>query len=129
MYAEALPVKQQDVSPQQLQKQNIQIAKYVAIELSKDLPKTIDKYTKFIDIKAKNTNLIYTFEINTGSKSDEAVKKDDYKRMKRSVINGVCRSSKRFMEAQIGITYIYKSAVSKQKLFHFDIDQSKCNNL
>jgi len=126
IFAKELPVKQQDVSPQQLQKQNKEITILVAKELSKDLPKDIDKYTKFTSIVANDATLTYTFEINTGSKSDKIVMKEDKKRMEEAVVNGVCRSSKRFMDAQITIIYVYKSAKSKTKLFQFDITQSKC---
>ncbi len=127
--ANNLPVKNQDVSPEQLKKQNKEITILVAEQLSKDLPKEIDKYTKFTNIEAVGATLIYTFEINTGSKSDEAVIKEDEARMKKGITNGVCRSSKRFMDAQITITYIYKSAKSKAKLFQFDIKQADCYKL
>ena len=121
-----LPVKNQDVSPQQLQKQNKEIAQLVATELSKTLPKKIDKYTILNSVKAKDSNLIYTFEINTGAKSDETVRKEDKTRMKTAITNGVCRSSKRFMDAQVVITYLYISSTSKEELFRFDIKQSDC---
>ena len=118
LFAQNLPIKNQDVSPQQLQKQNIEIIKLVATELSKDLPKIVDKYTKFTKIEAIGTNLIYTFEINTGAKSDKSVIKNDKKRMELGVTSGICSSSKRFMDAQITITYIYKSAATGSKYFN-----------
>ena len=52
--ANNLPIKQQDVSPQQLQKQNRQIVKLAAQELSKQLPQKVDKYTTIVDIKSKD---------------------------------------------------------------------------
>jgi hypothetical protein len=129
LFAQSLPVKNQDVSPQQLQKQNTEIAKLVATELSKDLPKIVDKFTKFTKIEAIDANLIYTFEINAGAKSDESIIKNDKKRMEKGVTSGICKSSKRFMDALITITYIYRSAATGSKLFQFDIDQQKCYKL
>jgi predicted TIM-barrel fold metal-dependent hydrolase len=129
LFSSDLPIKNQDVSPQQLQKQNTQIVSLVAIELSKNLPQKIDEYTQFVNIKAKDANLIYTFVINTGAKSDSSVIKDDKKRMQNVVLNGVCRSSKRFMDAQITITYIYKSKSTNNILFKFDIKQEDCYKL
>ena len=126
MMASNLPIKNQDVSPKQLESQNKQILTLVVNELSKNLPKKIDDYTNFIKIEAKNTKLIYTFEINTGSKSDESIIKEDHKRMKKSITNGVCRSSKRFLDAQITIVYKYISASSKNELFKFEIAQKDC---
>ena len=129
LFAVSLPVQNQDVSPEQLKSQNIQIAKLVAEQLSKDLPKTIDKFTKFTNVVASNANLIYTFEIDTGSKSDKEVIAEDKTRMKEAVMYGICQSSKRFMDAQMTITYQYLSAKSKIKLFQFDVKQSDCLKL
>jgi hypothetical protein len=121
-----LPVKNQDVSPKQLTKQNKQIVQLVVQELSKDLPKTIDNYTKLSKIVGIDTNIIYIFEINTGAKSDITVQNEDRSRMEEAITYGVCRSSKRFLDAQIMITYKYISEKSKVELFKFDITQNKC---
>lgn len=127
--AQELSVKNQDVSPEQLQLQNKQITQLVAEELSKSLPQKIDKYTTFINIQAKDTNLIYTFEINITPQSEEEVRKRDYERMKKSVTNGICNSSKRFMDAQITVSYIYLNSATKSKLFQFDVSQNDCFTL
>ncbi len=127
--SEELSIRQQDVSPQQLQKQNKQVVKLAALEESKSVPQKIDKYTTIVDIKAKDTTLIYTFEINTGVKSDEAIIKEDHSRMKKAVTQGICRSSKRFMDAQITKVYRYISAVSKKELFKFVVNQDVCSKL
>ncbi len=114
---------------EQIKEQNNKIVQLVVEELSKNLPQTIDRYTKFVNISAKNSDLLYTFEINTGAKSDIAVQEEDKSRMEKAVITGVCRSSKRFLDAQINISYIYRSAKTKAKLFQFDITQEKCQQL
>lgn len=126
LFASNLPVKNQNVSPQQLVSQNTEITQLVAEQLSKDLPQTIDKFTKLIKIGAAKANLIYTFEINTGVKSDKEVINEDKSRMKEAVTYGICRSSKRFMDAQITIRYEYVSSKSKTKLFQFDVNKSDC---
>ncbi len=125
-FANKLPVKNQDVSPQQLQKQNIQVTQLAVDAESKNLPQVIDKYTKIISIKAVDATMIYTFEINTGSKSDNAVIKEDHTRMKKAITQGICKSSRRFMNAQITKIYIYTSAISKKELFRFNIKESDC---
>ena len=117
----------QELSVKQLAEQNIKIVKLAAEEMSKTLPQTIDKYTTLIQISAKGTTLEYLFEINTGAKSDETVKAEDHARMEKAITEGVCRSSKRFLDAQILISYIYRSAASKAELFRFDISQEKCS--
>ena len=112
-----------------IKKQNIQIVQMAAKELSSQLPQTIDKYTKLVKIDGKDESLLYTFEINTGSKSDEAVIKEDRSRMQKAVTQGVCNSSARFLQSGIDISYIYTSAKSKKELFRFDISKKDCTNL
>ena len=120
-----LPMRS-DNNVEDLQVQNRKIIDLVVQELSKDLPKTIDKYTKFVNIKSDDLTLVYTFEINTGSKSDKMVQQEDHARMQAAVTQGVCRSSQRFLDAQINIAYVYRSAKTKTQLFRFDITQADC---
>ena len=100
--------------------------KYKFEEISKTLPQTVDKYTVLTKVEGKDTTITYTFEINTGAKSDEAVKKEDRTRMKKAVTTGICQSSKRFIDAQINISYIYIGVNSKAELFRFDVTQADC---
>jgi len=120
------PVQTVDMPTKEMIAQNRKIAKLAAEEMNKTLPQTIDKYTTLIEIAAKGTTLEYLFEINTGAKSDETVRQEDHARMKRAITEGVCRSSKRFLDAQINITYLYRSAATKAELFRFDITQHSC---
>ena len=115
-----------DSNVQDLKVQNRKIIGLVVEELSKDLPKTVDQYTQFVGIKSDDLTLIYIFEINTGVKSDESIQKEDHSRMQSAVTQGVCRSSQRFLDAQINISYLYQSAKTKDKLFQFDITQADC---
>ncbi len=106
--------------------QNQNVLKKAVEGLSKELPKKVDNYTKIVSIKAKDESLIYTFEIDAPN-SDEEIRNKDRTRMQKAVTQGVCKSSKRFLESDINISYIYISAKSKEKLFRFDIDKSKCH--
>ena len=115
-----------DDNIQDLKTQNREIVALVVKELSRDLPKRVDQYTEFVAIKNNGLTLIYIFEITTGAKSDEAIIKEDHSRMREAVTQGVCRSSQRFLDAQINISYLYQSAKSKAKLFQFDITQADC---
>jgi len=115
-----------ELPQKEMKSQNITIAKMVAQEMSSSLPQVIDKYTTLTSVKNKVTTLIYTFEINTGSKSDDTVKKEDKTRMKEAVTMGVCQTSHKFLKAGISTSYIYISAKSKAKLFEFNISQKDC---
>lgn len=119
----------QELSLEKMQEQNRKITKLAALELSKSLPQTIDKRTQLTKIEAQDATLVYFYEIDATPKSDDAVKKEDHTRMKKNVTEGVCRNSKRFLEANIAIRYIYNSINSKTELFRFDINNESCNNL
>jgi hypothetical protein len=47
--------------------------------------------------------------------------------MQKAVTDGICQSSKRFLQSDIMISYIYTSAKSKKKLFQFDVNKTKCD--
>ena len=119
-------VQQQELPTEQLKKQNKELVKLAATEINKTLPQTIDTYTTLTKVEGKETTILYTYEINTGSKSDETVQKEDKSRMKEAVTYGICKGSKRFLDAQINISYLYISAKSKVELFRFDVSQSDC---
>jgi len=118
----------QEMSTDAMAKQNRQIVKLASEEISKTLPKKIDNFTTLQKVDGKDNRLIYIYEINTGAKSDESVRKEDKSRMKEAVTYGICRSSKRFLDAQIDIVYLYTSAASKSKLFEFVVTQKDCLN-
>lgn len=107
-------------------KQNKEIVKLASEEITKTLPQKVDKYTKLLRVEGQDTTLVYVFEINTGAKSDETVINEDRTRMQKAVTSGICRSSKRFLDAEINITYLYKSAASKEKLFQFNVSKNDC---
>lgn len=121
-------LRTQELSAKAMSDQREEIAKLAADEISKSLPQTIDKYTKLTAVQSQKNSILYIFEIDTAPKSDATVRKEDHSRMKNAVTQGVCRSSKRFLDAKIDIRYIYKSAHSKAELFTFDISQASCLN-
>ncbi len=121
-----IKTKTGDFPAKEMKKQNIEVAKLTAAALSKDLPHTIDKYTTLIKIISEGTTLIWTFEINTGAKSDESIKNEDHSQMQKAVTKGICQSSSKFLIAGINTSYIYISAKTKANLFRFDISQKDC---
>jgi hypothetical protein len=127
LFAQNISVQYQDVSQSKMQEQNKEIASMATKELSKNLPQKIDQFTTLQTIQNKNTTLLYTFLINDPKKSDEAIIKQDHSRMQKVITDGICKTSKRFLQAGINISYIYISAKSKKLLFKFDITKDKCN--
>jgi hypothetical protein len=129
IFAQDIKMQTQEFPKSELKKQKVQIASLVAKEISQTLPEKIDKYTTLSNVKNNGSTLVYTFEINSGAKSDEAIKQEDHSRMKKAVMEGVCQSSSKFLLAGINTSYIYVSAKTKKLLFRFDITQDKCINL
>jgi len=106
--------------------QNREVLKMAAAEMSKKLPQKIDDYTALVAVEQKNQTLIYIYEINTGAKSDEAVRTDDRPRMENAITKGSCQSSRVFLDSGIALTYIYNNAATKKEMFRFDIDSERC---
>ncbi len=125
-FAQELKTKTGIFPEKEMLAQNITIAKMSAEALSKDLPHEIDKYTTLVSVKNQEATLIYSFEINSGSKSDDAIRKEDRSRMQKAITTGVCQSASKLLEAKINISYIYLSAKTKAELFSFDISQKDC---
>ena len=115
-----------DLPVSELVKQNRHIVTLASKEISKTLPQKVDRYTTLLRVEGHDTTLLYVFEINTGAKSDESVMKEDRTRMKEAVTRGICQSSKRFLNAEISISYRYISAASQKTLFQFDVNKSDC---
>ena len=124
--ASDIKMQNRELSKNDMKAQNREIVKLAAAEMSKSLPNVIDKYTKLTAVEADKTTLVYVYEIDTTPKSDETVKKEDHSRMKEAITIGACQTSKRFLEADISLRYIYKSAHSKAELFLFNINQEHC---
>ncbi len=126
LFSSEIQTRTGEFPAKEMKKQNREIASLTAASLSKDLPHAVDKYTTLTKVMSEDTTLVWTFEINTGSKSDESVKKEDHSRMQKAVTQGVCQSASRFFEAGINTSYIYISAKTKSELFRFDITQKDC---
>lgn len=129
LFSSDIKTKTGEFPAEQMKKQNIEIAALTAKSLSQDLPQTIDKYTTLTKIVSDKNRIVWTFEINTGAKSDESVRDEDHSRMQKAVTKGICQSSSKFLEAGINTSYIYVSAKSKANLFRFDISQKDCTGI
>jgi len=129
LYAQNPTLTTQEFPQKEYAKQKVEIATMVAKEISQTLPQKIDAYTVLTKVVNDGAMLVYTFEINSGAKSDEAIIKEDHSRMQKAVTTGVCQSSRKFLAAGINTKYIYISSKSKKELFIFDITQDKCNGI
>lgn len=124
-----MQMQNRELPKSEMKSQSKHIVKLAAAEISKTLPQVIDKYTRLVNMKAEEATLVYIYEIDTTPKSDATVIKEDHSRMQEAVTRGTCKSSKRFLEADISLKYIYKSARTKVELFQFNINQQSCFKL
>ena len=129
IFAIDMKMQNRELPKSEMKSQNIEIVKMASAEISKMLPQQIDKYTKLISVEADESTLVYTYEIDTTPKSDMIVKREDHSRMQEAVTIGTCKTSKRFLEADISLKYIYISANTKAELFQFNINQVNCLKL
>lgn len=106
--------------------QNTEVLHMAKEELQKHLPQIIDSYTTLVDVRTKDLTLIKVYEINSGSKSDEAIIKEDHSRMEKAITQGTCHTSQRFLKSGITLSYLYISAKSKVKLFEFNVSKKDC---
>jgi len=126
LLAQDLKIRSDNFPASEMKAQNVTVAEMSAAALSKDLPHKIDNYTTLQTVTNEEATMIYTFLINSGSKSDETIKNEDKSRMKKAITTGVCQSARQLLKAQISIVYIYSSAKTKAELFRFKISQKDC---
>jgi len=114
-----------DLSIDKMREQNLIVVKKAAEGIRQSLPQKVDDFTKLIAIDSNGTRLTYTFEVNTGAKSDETMRKEGMKMAPR-ILKGICHSAERFMEADILLTYRYVSSATRNEVLRVDADKSKC---
>ena len=113
----------------QMKLQNKLVLQSAVDAYKKKLPQKVDNYTTLTNVHAQDLTLIRTYEINTGAKSDETVKNEDKSRMYEAIKYGVCTTSRRFLQSNIDLTYLYKSAKSKAELFKFEFTSKSCSSI
>ena len=125
-FAQDLKLRTDEFPDKEMKSQSKEIIQLASASISQTLPQVVDKYTTLVSVKGVGTTLLYTFEINTGSKSDQTVRDEDRSRMKRAVTQGICQSSSKFLIAGVNTSYIYVSSKTKAHLFQFDISLKDC---
>jgi len=115
-----------ELSVDKMREQNLNVVQKAVQGIGEHLPQKVDKYTTFIGIDGNGTRLIYTFEVDGGMRSDEALKEDGQKRMVPIVKAGICQSCQRFLQADINITYRYLSEASKNEILRVNINKEDC---
>ncbi len=116
-----------DLKIDKMRAQNLNVVKKAVEGIGETLPQKVDTYTQMISIDSNGTELIYTFEVDAGSKSDEALKKDGHTRMAPAIRKGICTNSKRFLQSDITITYRYLNKATQNEILKVTMNKIQCN--
>jgi hypothetical protein len=116
------------LSIDKLKEQNLNIVQKAVEGIGETLPQRVDDYTQIVAIDSNGTKLIYTFEVQSGPQSDTAMKAKG-KKMAPRIREGICMSSKRFLQADISIRYRYVSSATKSEILSVDVNKSSCTDI
>ena len=116
-----------DLNIDKMRAQNLNVVKKAVEGIRETLPQKVDTYTQMVSIDSKGTALIYTFEVDAGPKSDEALKKDGQTRMAPAIRKGICTNSKRFLQSDITITYRYLNKATQNEILQVTMNRIECH--
>ena len=116
------------LSIDKLQEQNLNIVQKAVEGIGENLPQRVDDHTKLVDVNSNGTMLIYTFEVFGGPQSDTALKEQG-KGMVPRIRQGICFSSKRFLQADITLRYRYLSSATQKEILRVDVDKEQCQKI
>ena len=115
-----------DLSIDKMRMQNLTMVKKAVKGIKETLPQKVDAYTQMVDVNSNGRELIYTFEINAGPKSDATLKDDGQKRMAPVISRGICKGAKRFLQSDIIITYRYLNKTTQNEILKITMDKKAC---
>ncbi|OQX73610.1 MAG: hypothetical protein B6D59_05145 [Campylobacteraceae bacterium 4484_4] len=110
---------------EKIRAQNVEVLKMAVSSIRPQLPQRVDDYTQIVGIEAEGEHLIYTFEVDT-DKSGKAVTEESKRRMQKRIREGICHSSKRFLQSGITISYLYQNAATHQEFFKVTVAKKDC---
>ena len=114
-----------DLTIDKLRQQNLTVVKKAVEGIRQTLPQKVDNYTQFVAIDSNGTRLIYTFAVDAGPKTDEALQAKG-KKMAPRVLKGMCSSADRFIQADIALTYRYVNKATQTEILRVDADKHLC---
>ena len=115
-----------DFEIDKMKMQNLNIVKKAVEGINKTLPQRVDRLTQLIRLDSNGTKLIYTFEVDIKDKNISRVREDAKQNIAPRIKRGICKDSKRFLQAGIDIRYRYISRKSKKELLIVDVDEKSC---
>jgi len=116
------------LSIDKLKAQNLNVVQKAVAGIRETLPQKVDDYTQIVAIDNNGTKLIYTFEVQGGPQNDEAMRQKGEKMAPR-IKEGICMSSKRFLQADISVKYRYINSATKHQILAVDVDKKSCQPL
>jgi len=116
-----------DLKVDKMRIQNLNVVKKAVEGIRETLPQKVDAYTQMVGVDSNDMELIYTFEVDAGPKSDETLKKDGQTRMTPVIRKGICTDAKRFLQSDITITYLYLNKATQNEILKVTMDKKACD--
>jgi len=117
-----------ELSVDRMRAQNLNIVQKAVEGIREHLPQKVDSYTTLVDVEGEGTTLIYVFRVANGAKSDATLKEEGV-RMASRIEQGICLSSKRFLQADIALRYRYLSSATGEEILRVDTNRSRCEKI
>ena len=114
-----------DLTIDKLRQQNLTVVKKAVEGIRLTLPQKVDQFTQFVAIDSNGTRLIYTFAVDAGPKTDDALRAKG-QGMAPRVLKGMCDSADRFIQADIALTYRYVNKATQTEILRVDADKKLC---
>ena len=114
-----------DLSIDKIRQQNLTVVQKAVEGIRKTLPQKVDNYTQFVAIESNGTRLIYTFSVDAGPKTDDALRAQG-RGMAPRIFKGMCTSAERFIQADIALTYRYINKATQAEILRVDADKKLC---
>lgn len=115
-----------EMSIDKLKQQNRELVQKAVEGLNENLPQRVDALTQFVGVEGNGTNLTYLFDVEAGPKSDATLQKEGAAMAPR-IRQGICATAKRFLQADITLTYRYRSHATQQTILEVDVNKTQCN--
>jgi len=115
-----------DLEIDKMRMQNLNIVKKAVEGINKTLPQKVDNVTQLTHLDSNGTKLIYTFEVDIKEEDIDKVREKAKSSMAPRIRDGICKSSTRFLQAGIDISYRYISKKSKKELLIINVNDKSC---
>jgi hypothetical protein len=115
-----------EMSIDKLKQQNRELVQKAVEGLNENLPQKVDDFTQFVGVEGNGTKLTYLFDVDAGPKSDATLRKEGTAMAPR-IRTGICATAKRFLQADITLSYRYRNRTTGTPVLVVDVNKTQCD--